>query len=346
MVATNEFRRGLARRRHQLLHRGQSPRRHPRPQHLHSSTVPAPTPATTTEQRLDYLGMPDFDPVTRWACHVPRRAPPTAASPTANPPPPSQTLEGFVGRDTMDEAMRTWFIRFRFTHPTTEDFLRTIEEVAIKNGKAISLSPRNTPAIESHNELSGATEITARPCTPLNLFDQTAVASARAQLAKTATLDQYHVVVELPPDAPPPCPRRRQIGMTGPIPFSGDFATALATNSTLRPFFNQAVYGTQTPRLRHRQMSAPIPVQWWLPEPKDRQRQILWRNRRPSSTAKATSSSPSPLRSSSNDGTRLARTLGRRRPLDQPSSTTGNAKIRLRRDRPRPHRPARHQLLQ
>ena len=27
--------------------------------------------------------------------------------------------------------MRTYFMRYRFTHPTTEDFLRTIEEVAV-----------------------------------------------------------------------------------------------------------------------------------------------------------------------------------------------------------------------
>src|SRR5713226_8549438 len=68
--------------------------------------------------RLEYITIPGFDPVTRLA-----------------------TLEGLIGKDTMDEAMRTYFMRYRFTHPTTEDFLRTIEEVAIARGKALSTTP-------------------------------------------------------------------------------------------------------------------------------------------------------------------------------------------------------------
>jgi len=40
------------------------------------------------------------------------------------------TLEGLIGEDTMRRAMRTYFTRYRFTHPTGEDFLKTIEEVS------------------------------------------------------------------------------------------------------------------------------------------------------------------------------------------------------------------------
>jgi hypothetical protein len=43
------------------------------------------------------------------------------------------TLEGIIGEDTMAKAMRTYFMRFRFTHPTKEDFLKTIEEVSGKD---------------------------------------------------------------------------------------------------------------------------------------------------------------------------------------------------------------------
>jgi hypothetical protein len=39
------------------------------------------------------------------------------------------TLESIVGQDTMAKAMHTYFMRYRFTHPTKEDFLKTIEEV-------------------------------------------------------------------------------------------------------------------------------------------------------------------------------------------------------------------------
>lgn len=40
------------------------------------------------------------------------------------------TLEGIIGEDTMQKAMHTYFMKYRFTHPTKEDFLKTIEEVS------------------------------------------------------------------------------------------------------------------------------------------------------------------------------------------------------------------------
>jgi hypothetical protein len=43
------------------------------------------------------------------------------------------TLEGVVGEDTMQKAMHTYFMRYRFTHPTKGDFLKTIEEVSGKD---------------------------------------------------------------------------------------------------------------------------------------------------------------------------------------------------------------------
>ena len=43
------------------------------------------------------------------------------------------TLEGIIGEDTMAKAMQTYFMKYRFTHPTNEDFLKTIEEVSGRN---------------------------------------------------------------------------------------------------------------------------------------------------------------------------------------------------------------------
>jgi len=43
------------------------------------------------------------------------------------------TLEGIIGEDTMAKAMHTYFMKYRFTHPTKEDFLKTIEEVSGQN---------------------------------------------------------------------------------------------------------------------------------------------------------------------------------------------------------------------
>ncbi len=44
-----------------------------------------------------------------------------------------ETLEGIIGKDTMDRAMHAYFMKYRFTHPTKEDFLKTIEEVSGKD---------------------------------------------------------------------------------------------------------------------------------------------------------------------------------------------------------------------
>jgi hypothetical protein len=43
------------------------------------------------------------------------------------------TLESVIGEDTMRQAMRVYFTRYRFTHPTKEDFLKTVEEVSGKD---------------------------------------------------------------------------------------------------------------------------------------------------------------------------------------------------------------------
>lgn len=40
------------------------------------------------------------------------------------------TVESIIGEETMAKAMRVYFMRYRFTHPTKEDFLKTIEEVS------------------------------------------------------------------------------------------------------------------------------------------------------------------------------------------------------------------------
>jgi Peptidase family M1 domain len=43
------------------------------------------------------------------------------------------TLEGIIGEDTMAKAMHAYFMKYRFTHPTKEDFLKTVEEVSGKD---------------------------------------------------------------------------------------------------------------------------------------------------------------------------------------------------------------------
>jgi hypothetical protein len=104
----------------------------------------------------------------------------------------------------MDEAMRTYFQRYRFTHPTTEDFLRTIEQVAVVRGKAAAAAPQG-------------------------------------------------------------------FGSPSPLLPSGlpDFATAPVVNSSLRPFINQAVYGTEVMDYSVDRFTSE-PAHWWLPHPEDK----------------------------------------------------------------------------
>ena len=151
-------------------------------------------------QRVSYISSADYDPVTRWAFKF-RNSNSYGGVTYGKTATLLATLEGLIGRSTMDEAMHTYFMKYRFTHPTTEDFLRTIELTAIAHGKATALTPATNP-------------------------------------------------------------------LSGGIPFSNDYATTPPVNSSLRPFFNQAVYGTQV--LDYSVSSiASSPVQWWLPEPKD-----------------------------------------------------------------------------
>ena len=44
-----------------------------------------------------------------------------------------QTLEGLVGDETMTRIMRTYARRYRFAHPTTADFIATVNEVTGKD---------------------------------------------------------------------------------------------------------------------------------------------------------------------------------------------------------------------
>ncbi|HEX4576199.1 MAG TPA: M1 family metallopeptidase [Edaphobacter sp.] len=188
--------------------------------------------------RSEYLFFPDYDPVTRWAFKF-RNSDSYGAITYGKSATLLATLEGLIGRDTMDEVLRTYFQRYRFTHPTTEDFLRTIEEVAIAHGKAIATTPTSfVPALAPKQK-------------SVILSEGGASAAAVEGPAFSPLATSF-------PTAPPFTP-------TG----NPDYASAPATNSSLRGYFNQAVYGTQILDYTVDSFSSE-PVQWWLPEPKDK----------------------------------------------------------------------------
>jgi hypothetical protein len=126
------------------------------------------------ELRISYLFSPDFDPVTRraWKFHDSRSYGTVTYGKSATL---MATLEGILGSDTMEEAMRTYFERFRLKHPTTEDLLRTIEETAVTRGKATSLATTASPAGPPPLDVNAMPEMSTLPAIHSSLrpfFDQ------------------------------------------------------------------------------------------------------------------------------------------------------------------------------
>ncbi len=183
-------------------------------------------------QRLQYVTAADLDPVTRHAWQF-RNSLSYAGITYSKTAMLLATLEGIIGTETMDDAMRTYFMRYRFTHPTTEDFLRTLEEVAVRHGKAVALTTATTQANQYHLIPDADSTLPAR---------SGIVPPARNFLAADLAINAFNT----------------------PVPFSTDYAAAPPVNSTLRPFLNQAVYGTQVLDYRVDAIASD-PVQWWLP---------------------------------------------------------------------------------
>jgi hypothetical protein len=83
-------------------------------------------------QRIGYVSVADLDPIAKnaWQYFSFNSYGGITYGKTATV---LLTLESIIGEDTMQKAMRTYFMRYRFTHPTKEDFLKTIEEVSGQN---------------------------------------------------------------------------------------------------------------------------------------------------------------------------------------------------------------------
>ncbi len=84
------------------------------------------------QQRLGYISAADLDPIAKNAYdyYSSNSYGGITYGKTASV---LLTLEGIVGEDTMAKAMHVYFMKYRFTHPGKEDFLKTIEEVSGKD---------------------------------------------------------------------------------------------------------------------------------------------------------------------------------------------------------------------
>lgn len=81
------------------------------------------------EQRLSYLSLPDTDPMMRFGWQF-LNAGAYGAISYGKTATVLSTLEHILGADTMQRALRAYFMRYRFTHPTPQDFMNTISQVS------------------------------------------------------------------------------------------------------------------------------------------------------------------------------------------------------------------------
>lgn len=81
------------------------------------------------QQRMQYLSVPDLDPVVQPSWEYGGFGAYAAMS-YSKPALVLRVLEGVLGTEEMDRVMRAYFERVRFKHPTTQDFLRITSEVA------------------------------------------------------------------------------------------------------------------------------------------------------------------------------------------------------------------------
>jgi len=81
------------------------------------------------QQRLSYTSVADLDPMTAnaWDYVTSNSYGGITYGKTATV---LLTLEDIIGEQKMQQAIRTWFERYKFTHPTEEDFMNTVNEVA------------------------------------------------------------------------------------------------------------------------------------------------------------------------------------------------------------------------
>lgn len=79
-------------------------------------------------QKMQYIAFPDLTPIVLESWKYPNGAS-YAVTEYSKSALVLKTLEGILGRDKMDEAMKVFFSRVKFTHPTTQDFVQILSEV-------------------------------------------------------------------------------------------------------------------------------------------------------------------------------------------------------------------------
>ena len=89
----------------------------------------AATGGNDDSRRAFYLSRPDTDPIARlgWLFYDDQAY---GAILYGKSTMVLLTLEKIIGEETVRRALHTFFLRYRFTHPTGDDFVKTVEEVS------------------------------------------------------------------------------------------------------------------------------------------------------------------------------------------------------------------------
>jgi Peptidase family M1 domain len=80
-------------------------------------------------QRYFYLSRPDADPLSR-PSYTDMSANSYGSISYGKAATMLLTLEAVIGEQTLRNALHTYFMKYRFTHPTQEDFMRTVDQAA------------------------------------------------------------------------------------------------------------------------------------------------------------------------------------------------------------------------
>ena len=110
------------------------------------------TASDLEEQRISYLSMPDFDPMTRFA-YLFRNGQSYGGVTYGKTATVLGTLEAIVGEETMRDAIHDYFMKYRFTHPTGADFLTSIQNTVAAKGIHTDLAPYFAQAVFGTNVL-------------------------------------------------------------------------------------------------------------------------------------------------------------------------------------------------
>jgi peptidase M1-like protein len=94
-----------------------------------SLRLPGATMSDAEQLRSFYISLPDSDPIARFA-HKFMNEHAYGAIVYGKTATVLLSLEQLIGEDVLRRALRAYFLRYRFTHPTGEDFLKTVEQIS------------------------------------------------------------------------------------------------------------------------------------------------------------------------------------------------------------------------